>query len=140
MIIGTGFDVCDIRRIAQTLARFGTRFERRVFSDTEITKAHQRSVEGRHYPRAGTYAKRFAAKEACAKALGTGMARGVRWQDISIENQPGGKPELRLSGKAKARLQALCPKGYMPYLHVTLSDEYPHAYAQVIIEAVAVAD
>lgn len=135
MIIGLGFDVSDIRRIEKSLKRFGARFEQRVFTETEITKAHQRVDGGRHNPRASTYAKRFAAKEACAKALGTGIARGVSWKEIGVRNNSYGKPELLLTGRALARAQALCPNGYAPYAHISLSDEYPYAYAKVILEA-----
>lgn len=138
MIIGLGFDVSDIRRIEQSLKRFGNRFETRVFTETEIKKAQKRVEGGRHSPRAATYAKRFAAKEACAKALGTGIARGVSWKEIGVVNNPYGKPELVLTGRALARAKRLCPEGYVPQAHVSLSDEYPYAYAKVIIEAVAV--
>ena len=131
MILGLGSDICDITRIETTLSRFGERFITRVFTDTEIKRAERRS--GRN--RAGTYAKRFAAKEACAKALGTGFARGVFMSDLSVVNLPGGQPTMQLSGGAALRLQALTPDGMQPRIDLTMTDEYPYAYAQVIISA-----
>jgi holo-[acyl-carrier protein] synthase len=132
MILGLGSDICDITRIETALARFGQRFITRVFTESEIRRAERRS--GRN--RAGTYAKRFAAKEACAKALGTGFARGVFMSDLSVVNMPGGQPTMRLSGGAATRLQELTPAGLQPRIDLTMTDEYPYAYAQVIISAI----
>eukprot|EP01037_Dinobryon_pediforme_P008867 gene8867-8956_t len=132
MILGLGSDICDITRIEQALSRFGDRFINRVFTASEIKRAERRS--GRN--RAGTYAKRFAAKEACAKALGTGFARGVFMSDLSVVNLPGGQPTMQLSGGALVRLKALTPAGLQPRIDLTMTDEYPYAYAQVIISAV----
>ncbi len=129
MILGLGSDICDIRRIEAVMERFGEKFLARVFTETERARAERRS--GRN--RAGTYAKRFAAKEACAKALGTGFARGVFHSCIGVVNRPGGQPTLLLTGGAAARLAELAPMGIEPRLDVTLTDEYPYAYAQVII-------
>jgi holo-[acyl-carrier protein] synthase len=131
MILGLGSDICDIRRVERTLARFGERFTGRVFTATERRKAERRN--GRN--RAGTYAKRFAAKEACAKALGTGFARGVFMSELGVVNLPGGQPTLRLEGAAAARLAALTPAGMRARIDLTMTDEYPYAYAQVIISA-----
>lgn len=133
MMIGLGSDICDIRRIEKALERFGAKFIDRVFTPPEIARAERRAGQNR----AGTYAKRFAAKEACAKALGTGFARGVFMSDLSVLNLPGGQPTMRLSGGAEARLQALTPAGCVPRVDLTMTDEYPYAYAQVIITAVA---
>jgi holo-[acyl-carrier protein] synthase len=133
MIIGFGNDLCDIRRIEQALARFGERFVLRCFTEIERAKS-----DGR-VGRAASYAKRFAAKEACAKALGTGLHFGVNWRDMGVVNLPSGKPTMHLTGGAAARLAALTPKGHEVFIHLTLSDEYPLAQAQVIIEAVAMA-
>ena len=133
MIIGMGIDLCDIRRIERTLERHGDRFTRRCFTETERQKADARAQ------RAATYAKRFAAKEACAKALGTGLARGVWFQDIGVVNDAAGKPSVELKGAAATRLAELCarlaPEGATPRIHLTLTDEYPYAQAQVLIEA-----
>ena len=131
MILGLGSDICDIRRIEQAIARFGDRFLARVFTETERARADRRQGQAR----AGTYAKRFAAKEACAKALGTGFARGVFMSDLGVVNLPGGQPTLRLSGGAAARLAALLPPGHAARLDLTMTDEYPYAYAQVLISA-----
>jgi len=128
MIIGTGNDTTDIRRIEETLARFGARFENRVFTPGEQAKAHSRA-----HP-AATYAKRFAAKEAMAKALGTGLRAGTFWRDMEVVNLPSGKPTMKLSGGALRHLQSLTPAGMQAVVHLTLSDEHPYAYAQVIIE------
>jgi holo-[acyl-carrier protein] synthase len=133
MIIGFGNDLCDIRRIEHALARFGERFVRRCFTEIERAKSDGRAC------RAASYAKRFAAKEACAKALGTGLGFGVSWRDMGVVNLRSGKPTMQLTGGAAARLAALTPKGHEALIHLTLSDEYPLAQAQVIIEAVAVA-
>ena len=140
MILGTGFDTVDIRRIEASLAKFGARFEQRVFTKGEIAKAQKRVEGGRHSPRAATYAKRFAAKEACAKALGTGISFGVSWREIEVVNAPSGKPTIVLHGRAKSLLEQHMPSGCKPALHLSLSDDYPYAYAHVIIEAVAAAD
>jgi len=128
MIIGIGTDLCDIRRIERALGRFGERFTRRCFTETERAKADRRA------DRAGTYAKRFAAKEACSKALGTGI-RGIRWQEMGVVNLPTGQPTLLLSGKARRRLDALTPPGHEAVIHLTLTDEHPTAQAIVLIEA-----
>ena len=128
MIIGIGVDLCDIRRIEETLERFGERFTNRCFTPTERAKADGRAN------RAGTYAKRFAAKEACSKALGTGI-RGIRWQEMGVVNLPSGQPTLSLTGKAKARLDHLTPAGFEAVIHLTLTDEHPLAQAIVMIEA-----
>jgi holo-[acyl-carrier protein] synthase len=128
MIIGLGSDLCDIRRIQDTLDRFGERFTHRVFTDQERAKADRRK------DKAGTYAKRFAAKEACTKALGTGM-RGVAWRDMGVVNLPSGKPTLALTGGAARALERLVPAGMKPVIHLTLTDDHPYAQAFVIIEA-----
>ena len=131
MIIGFGNDLCDIRRIEKALERFGDRFALRLFTDIERAKADRRAA------RAGTYAKRFAAKEACAKALGTGMSAGVFWRDMGVVNLPSGKPTMALTGGAAKRLEALLPAGHKAMIHLTITDEFPLAQAFVIIEAVA---
>ena len=138
MILGTGSDITDIRRIEKSLARFGARFEERLFTKGEQAKAKARSKAGEKIV-ASTYAKRFAAKEACAKALGTGMNWGVFWRDMEVVNQPGGAPTMRLSNGALKRLQTMTPEGMQAFIHVSLSDEYPYAQAQVIISAERVA-
>jgi holo-[acyl-carrier protein] synthase len=135
MMLGLGSDICDIRRIETALERFGERFITRVFTATEIARAERRSGQNR----AGTYAKRFAAKEACAKALGTGFARGVFMSDLSVVNLPGGQPSLQLSGGAVLRLAQLTPAGMQARIDLTMTDEYPYAYAQVIITALPLA-
>jgi holo-[acyl-carrier protein] synthase len=132
MMIGLGSDICDIRRVERALERFGDRFIQRVFTPPEIKRAERRSGQSR----SGTYAKRFAAKEACAKALGTGFARGVFMSDLSVVNLPGGQPTLQLTGGAATRLAALTPSGHQARVDLTMTDEYPYAYAQVIISAV----
>lgn len=132
MIIGTGSDITDIRRIEQALARFGTRFENRIFTAREQQKAHSRDKAGIKVV-AGTYAKRFAAKEACAKALGTGMRGGVFWRDMEVINQPSGAPTLSLAGDAKKILDCKTPATMRAVIHLSLSDEYPYAQAHVII-------
>lgn len=129
MIIGMGSDLCDIRRIEKTLARFGDKFVVRVFTSTERRKAESRAHA------AATYAKRFAAKEACAKALGTGFSRGVFLKDIGVVNSPSGAPTLALTGGAATRLATLTPKDHEIRIHLTLTDEPPLAMAVVIIEA-----
>lgn len=133
MIIGIGADICDIRRIERSLARFGARFERRVFTPREIARAAGRKG-ARHNSKAASYAKRFAAKEAFGKALGTGIAHGVFWRDIEVVNLPSGKPTLHVTGKAAALLDAHTPPGHQLVIHLTLTDEYPLAQAQVILE------
>ena len=130
MIIGVGSDLTDIRRIAQTLERFGGRFEARVFTDIE------RARSDRKPDRASSYAKRFAAKEACAKALGTGMRLGVFWKDMGVANARSGQPTMRLTGGAAERLAAMAPPGHKTVIHVSLTDDHPYAQAFVIIEAV----
>ena len=131
MIIGIGSDLCNIERIQASLDRFGERFTRRVFTETERAKA-----ERRPFTRAGTYAKRFAAKEAFSKAVGTGFKRGVFMKDIGVVNAASGAPTLELAGGAKAALDALIPAGHTPRIHLTLTDDHPWAQAFVIIEAV----
>jgi holo-[acyl-carrier protein] synthase len=129
VIIGLGSDLTDIRRIEQTLQRFGERFVARVFTETERARSERRAG------RAGSYAKRFAAKEACAKALGTGMRRGVFWKDMGVVNARSGEPTILLTGGAAARLAELTPPGHVCAVRLTLTDEYPYAQAFVIIEA-----
>ena len=130
MIIGLGSDLCNIERIQKSLDRFGDRFTNRVFTDVERAKAARRP-----FTQAGTYAKRFAAKEAFSKAVGTGFKRGVFMKDIGVINAPSGAPTLALSGGAKAALDALVPEGYEARIHLTLTDDHPWAQAFVIIEA-----
>ncbi|VAV97063.1 Holo-[acyl-carrier-protein] synthase [hydrothermal vent metagenome] len=132
MILGIGSDLCDIRRIEKTLERFGPRFEARVFTQIERKKS-----DGRKH-RAASYAKRFAAKEACCKALGTGMRFGVAWREMGVINLPSGKPTMFLTGGAAKRLDALTPKGHTAILHVTITDDYPMAQAFVVIEALPI--
>jgi len=132
MILGLGSDLCDIRRIERVIARHGDRFTARVFTQAERTRAEQGSAR----LRLGTYAKRYAAKEACAKALGTGIAAGVFLSDLGVENAPNGRPILVLAGGAARRLAALTPPGLHARLHLSMTDEYPYAFAQVIIEAI----
>ena len=131
MILGLGSDICDIRRIEQAMERFGERFLLRVFTEAERARADRRSGANR----AGTYAKRFAAKEACAKALGTGFARGVFMSELGVGNLPSGQPTLRLGGGSAVRLAELVPAGFVARVDLTMTDEYPYAYAQVIISA-----
>ena len=129
MIIGIGSDLIDIRRVEATLARHGARFEARVFTEVERRKSDGRTL------RAASYAKRFAAKEACAKALGTGLSRGVFWRDMGVVNAPSGKPTMQLTGGAAERLASLLPDGMEAAIHLTITDDYPLAQAFVIIEA-----
>lgn len=131
MIIGLGSDLCNIERIQKSLDRWGERFTNRVFTEVERAKA-----ERRPFTQAGTYAKRFAAKEAFSKAVGTGFKRGVFMKDIGVVNAPSGAPTLALSGGAKAALDVLVPEGYEARIHLTLTDDHPWAQAFVIIEAV----
>jgi holo-[acyl-carrier protein] synthase len=130
MIIGIGSDLCDARRIAKVLERHGDRFLDRIFTPAERAKAEGRAN------RAETYAKRFAAKEACAKALGTGFRRGVFWRDMGVVNMPSGRPTMKLTGGALARLQAITPVGCTAQIDVSLTDEGPTAQAIVIISSV----
>jgi len=136
MIIGIGSDLCDVRRIQKSLDRFGDRFVQRVFTDLERSKAERRSTDGPHSPRAATYAKRFAAKEACAKALGTGFRDGVFHKDMGVVNLPSGQPTLKLTGGALERLHRITPEGMVARIHLSMTDELPLAMAYVIIEAV----
>ena len=139
MIIGTGHDMTDIRRIEKSLERFGERFEQRIFTEAERVKAQRRAGGGQRNGLASTYAKRFAAKEACAKALGTGFRQGVFHKDMGVVNLPSGQPTLELTGGALQHLNRMMDmRRYRPKIHLTLSDEYPYAQAHVIIEAVAV--
>lgn len=130
MIVGIGSDLADIRRIEKTLGRFGERFEKRVFTDIEQAKAKGRANQ------AATYAKRFAAKEATSKALGTGIRMGVAWREMGVVNLPSGQPTMELSGGARERLDRLVPKGYVGAIHLTMTDDHPYAQAFVVIEAV----
>ncbi len=131
MIVGIGSDLCNIERIAASLERFGDRFEARVFTDAERAKAARRP-----FTKAGTFAKRFAAKEAFAKAVGTGFRQGVFMKDIGVVNAAGGRPALALSGGAKARLDAMTPEGHALRVYLTMTDDHPWAQAFVIIEAI----
>ena len=130
MIIGLGSDLIDIRRIEKTLERFGDRFLDRIFTEVERTKSDRRAG------RVESYAKRFAAKEACSKALGTGLRKGVFWRDMGVINLPGGKPTMKLTGGAAERLAFLTPPGMKPIIDITITDEPPLAQAMVIISAV----
>jgi holo-[acyl-carrier protein] synthase len=130
MIVGIGSDLIDIRRIEKTLERHGARFVERVFTAVEQEKSDRRKL------RAASYAKRFAAKEACAKALGTGLSRGVFWRDMGVVNLPGGKPTMHLTNGAAERLEALIPEKHKPVIHLTITDDFPLAQAFVVIEAV----
>jgi holo-[acyl-carrier protein] synthase len=130
MILGIGSDIIDIRRIEQTLARFGDRFTQRVYTEEERARAERRPEQ-----RAATYAKRFAAKEATSKALGTGMKQGVFWRDMGVANLRSGQPTMRLTGGALRRLEQLTPPGHTAHIHVSLTDDYPLAVGFVIISA-----
>ena len=130
MILGIGSDLCDIRRIEKVLARHGDRFIHRVFTETERNRAERKAT------RVETYAKRFAAKEACAKALGTGFRRGVFFRDLGVVNLPSGRPTMKLTGGALRQLEAITPKGLQARIDVSLTDEYPLAQAFVVISAV----
>ncbi len=129
MIIGIGNDLCDMTRIEATLKRFDGRFVQRCFTPIERARSERRA------DRVASYAKRFAAKEACAKALGTGLRRGVFWRDMGVVNLPSGQPTLHLTGGAALRLQALTPAGHEALIHLTMTDEPPMAAAMVVIEA-----
>jgi holo-[acyl-carrier protein] synthase len=129
LIIGLGSDLCDIRRIDKSLERFGERFIARIYTDVERARSERKA------DRAATYAKRFAAKEACAKALGTGIRRGVFWRDMGVVNMRSGQPTMALEGGAKARLEAMTPPGHRAVIHLSLTDDHPYAQAFVIIEA-----
>ena len=131
MIIGLGSDLCSIERIQASLDRFGSRFEQRVFTPVERAKADRRP-----FTKAGTLAKRFAAKEAFSKAVGTGFKAGVFMRDIGVVNAPSGAPTLELTGGAKARLDALTPHGHVARVHLTMTDDHPWAQAFVVIEAI----
>lgn len=129
MIVGVGSDLCDIRRIEVTLDRFGDRFVKRCFTEVERRRSDGRAG------RAASYAKRFAAKEACAKALGTGFKRGVFWRDMGVVNLPSGQPTMKLTGGAAERLKAILPPEAEAFIHLSLTDEPPLAQAFVVIEA-----
>ena len=130
MIIGLGSDLTDIRRVEKTLERFGERFTNRIFTETERRRSERKP------DKAASYAKRFAAKEACSKALGTGFRRGVFWRDMGVANMPSGAPTMALTKGALKRLQEITPAGHRAVVHVTLTDDHPYAQAFVIIEAV----
>ena len=129
MILGVGTDLCNIERIERTLERFGDRFRNRVFTEIEQTKAERRRDV------AGTYAKRWAAKEACSKALGTGLRMGIAWKDMAVSNLRTGQPVMHVTGWAAERLAEMTPEGHVATIHVTLTDDHPWAQAFVVIEA-----
>lgn len=135
MIIGIGSDLADITRIAGTLERFGERFIQRCFTEREQAKAERRAKNKDAW--AGTFAKRWAAKEACSKALGTGLRMGVAWREMGVVNLPTGQPTLQLTGGAAQRLDRLIPPGMLPRIHLTMTDDHPYAQAFVVIEAVS---
>jgi len=132
MIIGIGSDLIDIRRVEETLERFGERFTNRCFTEIERRKSDRRAA------RAASYAKRFAAKEACAKALGTGIRQGVVWRDMGVVNLPSGQPTMALAGGAAQRLEEITPAGCRTVIHLTITDDFPLAQAFVVIEALPV--
>ena len=132
MIIGIGSDLIDIRRIEKALERHGERFIQRIYTPIERARSERRNQ------RAASYAKRFAAKEACAKALGTGLSHGVFWRDMGVVNLPGGKPTMHLTGGAAERLARLTPAGHRAVIHLTITDDFPLAQAFVIIEALPI--
>ncbi|MXY34566.1 MAG: holo-ACP synthase [Boseongicola sp. SB0676_bin_33] len=134
MIIGIGTDICNIERIERTLERFGDRFRNRVFTEVEQAKAERRRDT------AGTYAKRWAAKEACSKALGTGLRMGIAWKDMAVTNRRSGQPVMHVTGWAADRLAELTPEGHEAVIHVTLTDDHPWAQAVVVIEALPLSD
>jgi holo-[acyl-carrier protein] synthase len=127
MILGIGNDVIDIRRVEKAIERYGERFLNRIFTDAERTRSDGKPG------RAASYAKRFAAKEACAKALGTGLSKGVFWKDMGVVNEPSGRPTMLLTGGAARQLDRMTPPGYSPHVHLTLTDDYPMAQAVVVI-------
>jgi holo-[acyl-carrier protein] synthase len=129
MILGIGSDLCDIRRVERSLGRFGERFTHRIFTAGERARSEGRAAT------AASYARRFAAKEACSKALGTGMRNGVFWRDMEVVNLPSGRPTMRLAGGALRHLQGMVPPGHEPVIHVSLTDDPPVAQAFVVIEA-----
>ena len=131
MILGVGTDLVNIERIRRVLDRFGERFEKRVFSNQEIQRSR------RKHDSSSSYAKRWAAKEACSKALGIGLRMGISWKEMHIVNLTSGKPELIIEGKAKDYLLAMTPKGYIPKINVSLTDDFPWAQATVIIEGIS---
>jgi holo-[acyl-carrier protein] synthase len=130
VIVGLGNDIVDIRRVEKTLERYGERFIRRLFTDIEIAKSERRAQ------RAASYAKRFAAKEACSKALGTGFRNQVFWRDLGVVNLPSGRPTMVLTNGARAQLEKLIPEGHEARIHLTITDDFPYAQAIVMIEAV----
>ncbi len=132
MIIGLGNDMVDIRRIEKTLERYGERFVQRIYTEIEQKKSDLRAQ------RAASYAKRFAAKEACSKALGTGFHCGVFWKDMGVVNEPSGRPTLQLTGGAKVQLDRITPAGHRAQILLTITDDYPYAQAIVMIEAVPI--
>lgn len=129
MILGIGVDLCNIERIERTLERFGERFRNRVFTEIEQQKAERR------HDTVGTYAKRWAAKEACSKALGTGLRMGIAWKDMAVRNMRTGQPIMEVTGWAAERLASMTPEGHEAIIHVTLTDDHPWAQAMVLIEA-----
>ena len=129
MILGIGSDLCDIRRIGKSIERFGERFTHRIFTPGERARSDRRAA------RAASYARRFAAKEACSKALGTGLREGVFWRDMEVVNLRSGRPTMRLTGGALERLKAMTPEGHEAVIHVSLTDDPPMAQAFVVIEA-----
>jgi holo-[acyl-carrier protein] synthase len=133
VIIGLGNDIVDIRRIEKTLETYGKRFIDRIFTKVEVAKSERRAQ------RAASYAKRFAAKEACSKALGTGLRRGVFWKDMGVVNDPSGRPTMVLSGGAARQLARVTPPGHAARIHLTITDDFPYAQAIVLIEAVPTA-
>lgn len=130
MILGVGNDIIDIRRIEKVIDRYDQKFIKRIFTDIEIEKSERRRNK------AASYAKRFAAKEACSKALGTGIAQGVTWRDLGVINLPGGRPSFVLTGRAHEHMQAMTPDGFEPIIHLTITDDFPMAQAFVIISAI----
>jgi holo-[acyl-carrier protein] synthase len=130
VIVGIGNDIIDIRRIERTLERYGDRFTQRIFTEVERAKSDRRRL------RAASYAKRFAAKEACSEALGTGFSRGVFWKDLGVVNEPSGRPTMKLTGGAADHLSRLTPRGFLAAIHLTLTDDYPYAQAIVVISLV----
>ena len=133
MILGLGNDIVDIRRIERALDRWGDRFTHRLFTDVERARSDRRAM------RAASYAKRFAAKEACSKALGTGFRRGVYWRDLGVVNLPSGQPTLQLTGNASEHLRRMTPSGMTAQIHLTITDDFPQAQAIVVISAVPLA-